>query len=236
MSMKVQSNFKQSSGQTLVETVVGVFVLTIGISTALGLAVSLFTASSSAVKQVVAAGLAREGVEAVFNMRNTNWLKSQLANNCYNYVNPSGNDANCYVDWLSIPGNPAGTYNLLPPGGVGSYILDSVSTSTDAQGYWTFTRQTTNPNYRLYLDAAAASGVFYKTTSAGATPSDYFREIYLETQTSPSYYQASIGPRLKVASRVWWIDKGCPEVSTWSAALPKCRIELVTYLTNWKNY
>ncbi len=229
--MKITQQTRNNAGQTLVETVVGIFILTIGISTALGLAVSMFNASTSAVKQVIGAGLAREGVEAVFNMRATNWLKGAIVANCWNYPT-STTDAVCHQDWLN-PG-VSGSYNI---SAAGSYVLDINPTNADTapqNTHWTFTQQGASPNYRLYYDAAATSGVLYKTSATGAVPSDYYREIVLTLET-PSYYQATIGNRLKVISRVWWNDKGCPSSATWPTS-GKCRIELVTYVTNWRNY
>jgi type II secretory pathway pseudopilin PulG len=234
-NMRIQVLQKQH-GQTLVETVVGIFVLTIGISTALGLAVAMFNATTSAVKQVVAAGLAREGVEAVFNMRGTNWLKDQnLETNCWDYVTSTAT-AYCHSDWLKLTPTVSGSYDLEPAGGSRSYTLDFTPSATDGQTYWNLVSQPPgNPQFRLYYDAAASSGAFYKTSSSGAVASDYYREIILTTETTPSYYQASIGPRLKVTSRVWWEDRNCPSSPTWSSS-GKCHIELVTYLTNWRNY
>lgn len=228
MKTRIQKRFTNNAGQTLVETVVGIFVLTIGISTALGLAVSMFNASTSAVKQVVGAGLAREGVEAIFNIRATNWLKGNLVSTCWNYPS-STSDAVCHQDWLN-PGT-SGSYNI---SAAGSYTVDQNTTGNDAQNYWTLNVQGASPNYRLYYDAAASTGVLYKTSAASAVPSDYYREIVIALET-PSYYQATIGNRLKITSRVWWNDKGCPTSATWPSS-GKCRIELVTYLTNWRNY
>jgi type II secretory pathway pseudopilin PulG len=243
--MKFSKTFKNSeSGQTLVETVVGVFVLAVGISTALGLAVSIYNASSSAIKQVLGAGLAREGAEAVFNMRATNWLKGQLVQTCYNYANAPATDAYCHQDWLN-PG-VVGTYNLTA--GTGKcYTLDFDPSTPTA--YWQFTAQAScaTNSYRLNYDASATKG-FYTTSNVGV-PSDYYRQIVLVEQTGSSftdvtgatspavgYYQASVGSRLKVISRVWWNDRSCPQATTWAATSPKCRVELVSYLTNWRNY
>lgn len=223
----------QQTGQTLVETVVGIFILTVGISTALGLAVAMYNASSSAVKQVVAAGLAREGVEAVFNMRATNWLKGTASANCYNYADASGT-AVCHLDWLT--GNGGSTYSLNPTGGPRSYTLDVNEDATDAQAVWTLSQQPVgNPQFRLYYDDDASSGVLYKTTSTSAVPSDYYREVILEVQPFVATGEDALKNRLKVVSRVWWNDKGCPSSTTWPSS-GKCRIELVTYMTNWRNY
>ncbi|MBP9686657.1 MAG: hypothetical protein KBD66_02560 [Candidatus Doudnabacteria bacterium] len=221
------------TGQTLVETVVGIFILTVGISTALGLAVSMYNVSSSAVKQVVAAGLAREGVEAIYNMRATNWLKGSTSANCYNYTDPSGT-ALCHADWLT--GSGGTTYSLNPTGGPRSYVLDVNEDSTDAQAVWALSQQPVgNPQFRLYYDEDVSTGVLYKTTNASAVASDYYREIVLEVQPFVSTGGAALQNRLKVVSRVWWNDRGCPASATWPSS-GKCRIELITYMTNWRNY
>jgi hypothetical protein len=229
--------YYSQKGQTLVETVVGIFLLTVGVSTALGLAVSIFNASSSAVKQVIATGLAREGAEAVFNMRATNWLKGAVNTDCFNYVSsPSTTDATCHRDWTN-PGI-SGTYDIRGTGGK-CYTIDFNPTTPAT--YWTMSAQVncTNNVFRLNYDSAITKGLY--TTANVGTASDYYRQIYIEEQTdstspSVSYYQSSIGPRLKVASRVWWTDRGCPAATAWTQTVPKCRIELVTYLTNWRNY
>ena len=221
------------TGQTLVETVVGIFVLTVGISTALGLAAAMYNVSSSAVKQVIAAGLAREGVEAVFNMRATNWLKGAPSANCYNYPDPSGTSI-CRTDWLT--GSGGATYALNPTGGPRSYTIDVNKNATDSQATWTLSQQPVgNPQFRLYYDDDASSGVLYKTSSASAVASDYYREVILEVQPFVSTGGDALKNRLKVVSRVWWNDKGCPVSATWPSS-GKCRIELITYMTNWKNY
>lgn len=233
-------------GQTLVETMVGIFVLTIGISTALGLAISLYSSSSGSVKQVIGTGIAREGVEAVFNMRATNWLKGDLDTGCFNYA--TGNkDANCHSDWLNPRTPSTGTYDISSAGTGKCYTLD-FNRSTPGV-FWQFTKQAScsSNSYRLNYDPAATNG-FYTTSSVGV-PSDYYRQIVLVEQTDKpftdvtgasssavSYYEDSIGPRLKVVSRVWWNEKGCPTTTTWSGTVAKCRVELITYMTNWRNY
>lgn len=226
-------------GQTLVETVVGIFVLTVGISTAIGLANSVFISTSSSVKELQAVGLAREGIEAVFSMRATNWLKGALVG-CYDY--PTGtNGAACRGLWRD-PANGSGSltdgvYDIQGTGAAGrSYILSTDHTKSDNQDYWQFTYQAgANPDYRLFYDSAATTGILYTTNSAVGVPSGFYRQILIQEETLAPYDQASIGPRLKVSSRVWWTDRGCPQSATWPTS-GGCRVELVTFLTNWRNF
>lgn len=241
---KIFQTQKSQRGQTLVETVVGIFVLTIGISTAIGLANSVFISTAGAIKQLVAVGLAREGVEAVFNMRATNWLKTTLGQ-CYDYTSGSSTGASCRDLWLS-PGTSTnlndGMYDIQGAGvGGRSYTLVTSYTALDTADYWQFTRQVGgNINYRLNFDVAASTGVLYTTNVNIGVPSDYYREIVIEEETTSPYgstgiYDKNIGPRLKIRSRVWWTDRGCAASATWPTS-GKCRIELLTYMTNWRNY
>lgn len=214
---------------------VGVFVLTIGITTALGLAISIFNASTSAVKQVVGAGLAREGVEAVFNMRATNWLKGSLdPAGCYNFVTDTNNAAPCHTDWQYVSGwydlrtNPSASPNTK------TFTLD-FNPNQDATGpFWSLIQETQS-KYALNYDATAAAGRFYYPSGAATGTSGYYRKITLKEE-QPAYTNDPDLRRLRVISQVWWTDRGCPVASDWSATVPKCRIELVSYMTNWKNY
>ncbi len=72
-------------GETIAETLIALSVLAIGITMAgTALATSLKNVSSSKNREV-AVSLAREGLEAVRNIRDTNWLKySSRRRDCWN--------------------------------------------------------------------------------------------------------------------------------------------------------
>ncbi|MDP2932547.1 MAG: hypothetical protein Q8N81_00250, partial [bacterium] len=71
---------RQSSGQTLIETIVAAGVLTTGIIGGLALAIASLGSSDQAMQQIVATGLAREGVEVVRRIRDANWNAGSLSN------------------------------------------------------------------------------------------------------------------------------------------------------------
>lgn len=87
--MKKVFNFKDyTSGQTLIETVIAIFVILVGVAGALILVFSSTRAGVTAKNRIVAANLAREGIEVVRNIRDTNWLEGRdfnegLANGSY---------------------------------------------------------------------------------------------------------------------------------------------------------
>lgn len=88
-------------GQTLIETMVALFILSMGVSSAVGLSIYAFGSSNTILNQIIGTGLAREGIEAVRNMRDTNWLNDSLiTNGCYNFVTGAIDSENCYQNWL----------------------------------------------------------------------------------------------------------------------------------------
>ncbi len=62
------------NGQTLIETLMGLFVVTIGVVSSVTLFVASTKASGDTEDQMVASNLAREGIEAVRSIRDDNWL------------------------------------------------------------------------------------------------------------------------------------------------------------------
>lgn len=107
-------------GQTIIETVIALSILTAGIGASVSLATHSLSASTSITKQLIGTGLAREAQEAVRNMRDTNWLKGTLndpVNNppgCTDFS--GGQGAACYKDWENIPSSKGG-YNISPVSG-----------------------------------------------------------------------------------------------------------------------
>lgn len=235
-----QSDKSRSSqaGQTLVETMVAVFILVMGISAALGLANYSLSSTTNIRKQIIAMGLAREGIEAVKNMRDTNWLKGDIYDFCWNFYD---NDytAPCYPDWLR---SEQGGFNI-DPDTTQSYALWFDTTELDGGPYWHFEPQEAKGGaYGLDYEGAARDNQFglysaHNLPSVANATSDYARKITLtvEGDQAPFNHDSDLGPRLKVTSQVWWKDKKCPA----SEDVPvdrRCTITLETYLTNWKNY
>jgi len=72
MFRKVKHNV---SGQGIVEVMVAIGVVTVGLVGTLSLTSSSLRFSTTSEKQIVAANLAREGIEVVRNVRDTNWLQ-----------------------------------------------------------------------------------------------------------------------------------------------------------------
>ncbi|MFA6466245.1 MAG: prepilin-type N-terminal cleavage/methylation domain-containing protein [Patescibacteria group bacterium] len=71
----ILSKVKSSAGFTLIELMITLAVFTIGISAALGLAMSNYNNSRDNLDKIIAANLAREGIELIRNVRDSNWLR-----------------------------------------------------------------------------------------------------------------------------------------------------------------
>jgi len=233
-------------GQSIIETMVAVFVLVMGITAALGLANYSFGASSNIAKQIIGMGLAREGLEAVKNMRDTNWLKGTKYTDCYNYVT-GGTTGTCYKDWLTQGAiTPEQGYNLSPGAtpATATYVLDYLKLSVQSdKNYWQLTQDNSNfaldadPNLYIKDPLLIGTGKFYYPSGSTKGTSDYYRRITIATDNSKQpYNQASIGPRVIVTSDVWWKDKKCPAVDTWELSKTACRVRLQMYMTNWRVY
>lgn len=231
--IKTNQNSFYQRGQTLVETMVASMVLVMGISAAAGLAIYGLNATSGVTKQLVAVGLAREGVEAVKNMRDTNWIRGNLSSSCFDfYTQTTG--AFCYQDWLS--GAPGG-YNINPGlGGELEYTIGFNEASNTENSYWIISPESSN--YGLTFNGNGGSNGFYSPSGNPVISSNsgYGRKITITRDNSlPVFNQATLGPRLLVQVDVWWTDKRCPAVNN-PPSNPACKITLETYLTNWKDY
>lgn len=231
MDKQELTKHKMLAGQTLIETLAAAFIMVMGVTAAAGLAIYVFGASTNIIKQIIATGLAREGVEAVKNMRDTNWLQDSAAADCWDYQ--TGNNASiCYKSWLTA------MYNISPAGGTKSYTL---TVNPSAANFWVLTQQTSNKfglNKRFSLADVAGSGfagLFVPEIASGDGDSDYYREIKLTELTNAPFNQDNFH-RILVQSRVWWTDKKCPRSQTFDSAGAACKVELQYDLTNWKNY
>lgn len=208
---------KRSSGQSLIETIIAIFVLVTGLSAGLSLAIFAFGSTSDIAEKIVATGLAREAVEAVRRMRDSNWLwgrsNGELAN-----CPELGAGQLCYRNWLTAPydfhGSRAGT----------NYRM--VFTPSAAGNKWTLD---TGSNYQLNYDPSA--GLSHAVSGSAA---NYYRKIYIIHQNTDD---PAAETQVLVRSVVWWHGKGCAAITNFTAPSDtNCKIITEEYLENWKNY
>lgn len=226
---------KNQQGQTLIETIVAAFILSMGIGAALGLANYALSVSTNIRNQTIAMGLAREGVEVVKNVRDTNWLRDTLDNDCYNHVpgQELEDNAFCYRNWLN-PGN--GGQDIEPAGGSEEFIIQF----DDAQSQpWRIVPNSSQ--YGLTASDGGTSGIselFYDSMTpvlATNASSGFARKITITEDDAFAPFNEDTGARVKVTSQVWWSGKNCQMTDDFDTN-SSCSITLETYLTNWKNY
>ena len=177
-------------------------------------------------------------------MRDTNWLNDTLVQSgCYDYAASMANYAPCYQNWLGKNGSATPPYCINPSPSSSCNGSDTTDTyylgfNSTQQNLWVLTKD--NSKFGLTFDPTnAGTGGFYSPsgTKCTSSSSDYCRKIIITKDTSDAPYNMDANlPLFKVQSEVWWVDKKCPRVDDFSSANPACRIELDTYLTNWKNY
>lgn len=79
--------FKNKKGETILETIIAVSILAIGVTLSSTLMASSLRNINTSKNRVIAVNIAREGIEAVRNIRDTNWLKfSGNARECWNHM------------------------------------------------------------------------------------------------------------------------------------------------------
>lgn len=243
---------RNQQGQTLIETLAAMFILVMGIAAAFGLATYALSTTNSMTNQIIGMGLAREGIEMVKNMRDTNWLNANLyptnltnietaTNGCYDFQNTTQYTGVCYKYWLNPLADPGLTgaasrtlYNIDPSANCANCIL-----TYDGTAFALNNPTLATPNYQVYKQTGTTKlYTQFPGTSTSGDPSNFYRRIGLsKVGDAPLNVGNDDSMKaLKVVVDVWWSQKGCP-VATVPDNLPRtCTIRLETYLTNWKTY
>lgn len=79
---------QQNYGQSLLELVVAIGIINVGLFSVWHLSFSNFNAEREAQDRVIATNLAREGIEIIKNIRDSNWLAADENNACPHNVTP----------------------------------------------------------------------------------------------------------------------------------------------------
>jgi hypothetical protein len=203
------------SGQSLIETILAIFILTTGLSSGLALAIFSFGASSDIAERITAVGLAREGVESVRMMRDTNWQQSILSD-----CGDSLSGQQCFNNWLN------GVFDIRGSGSGTNYRL--LFNPTSVNNKWSLQSDT---DYRLYSQPDESLSHF-----STANQTNFFRKITMIYEDTSEPY-TSTHPLVLVRSSVWWHGKNCAAITDLTdPGQTNCKIISEEYLTNWRNY
>ncbi|MFH1546082.1 MAG: prepilin-type N-terminal cleavage/methylation domain-containing protein [Patescibacteria group bacterium] len=196
---------KSRKGETLVEVLVALVLLVVGALSALRL-LGLASINNQITKErVIATNLAREGLEAVRNIRDTNWLRfAGERRTCWNNLEAS----ECLDDNSDGIPNQVIEYEKEY---LAKFDNDNFRWELDAAGLTNRLDlrnglDASDSDYRLQLNA---NGVY--NHDAAGTDTIYFREIYTE-YIEPDQSLATVDEEganiLRVTSKVEWYDRG----------------------------
>ncbi len=247
------------SGQSLIETIGAIFILTMALTTVIGVALYAFSRSSVSQKQVVAVNLASEGIDVMRMVRDTNWLEGDayrgtsadlynLDSDCGtsddggpraedNSAENSMDTKQCYPSWLQGPtGTSYRGYNI-SLGNSGDYrLIFDQPTRT-----WTLDRRGSGETFNLCYDAntgAYSHGGVWDTKACDINTNPPFVRRVRVTQASTSSPYTPLHPLLLVTSAVAWSDRNCPPIAGVDPVtfVTPCKVVAEEYLSNWKDY
>lgn len=242
------------SGQTLIETIGAIFVLTMALSAVLGVIIYALAQGEVSQKQVVATNLAREGVDVVRMMRDTNWLESDAENGSWaldsdcGAAPPPGNtgspptgqnsgDENfmdgkvCYPRWMTGPSN----------GNFHGYDIDPQTVDEDSRlAYvppttWILESLSGQKNYNLCL---MPDGSYQHSNPCDNNANPPFARKVSIIRGSNDIPYTRRNPQLRVTSTVIWSGRSCPAIDNEDPATfsTNCKVITEEIITNWKDY
>ena len=250
----IQSKNSQS-GQSLIETLVAIFILVTALSVGLGLAIYASSNTTRTKNQIIATNLAREGLEVVRMFRDTNWLKAEddagvddlytAFGGCMYGLLPS-TWRPCYPEAFDEP------YDIEASSSANDYrIFFNPSAETD----WEIDTSNGTENYLLCLHT---DGTYRHNNPGGSgitcDSSQFARRVSISVGNTSAPFTpsesnpAALGfppnygghsPELVVTSTVVWQGKRCPaftsSVNPLTFTTP-CKLTMSERLTNWKDY
>jgi len=204
MFLKHTPHLGNKKGESLVEVIMAIFVVALGSGVATSLIISALQANSFSRDNLIALNLAVEGIEAIREIRDANWLRfSYNKEQCWN-IRPDASDCETGTRIAVGPytvnlDTTSYNWNIPNPALTGNLNLDHPD-------------DTINNQYRLYYDA---SHTMY--TPPGAPGNE----------KSPFYRMVSIGypndEMMSISSLVQWKSQGVTH-----------QVSLQTTLTNYQ--
>lgn len=201
------------NGTTIIESIVVMMIVVVWVIGMYNIFVKSQHISTSTSNRVQAIAMAREWIEALTNIRDTNWLLYGVNNQkCWHTMNYNGNCITA-ASWATMIAT--GSYILYQNPSSNRWYLSWVTVIDDNYSTGTYRN-----DFRVNLETVGSSN-FY-TQSGGTNFSPLFtREIkisYLDSFSPPQ--------QMKVESLVRWSDSAR---SWWNY-----EVKFDTILTNWK--
>jgi type II secretory pathway pseudopilin PulG len=216
-------NLHKHQGQTLIETIVAIFILTTSLTASLALTVYVFANSARSLNEITATNLAKEGVDVIRNIRDTNWLESDDKGGPWGLTacTLAGKTFNCYPRaWEGVPGNGYHHYDISLDGNY--QVVFNSSTNT-----WTL--DSSPSSFAIYKQADGS----YNSTVNGFPV--FARKVTLTHNSNPPFGAGSLS-EITVTSTVGWTGKGCSTMTNFDPTTTNCSVAISERLTNWKDY
>ncbi len=245
-----KNNFQK--GQSLIETIAAIFILTMALTTVIGVTIYALSKSNVSQKEIVATNLAREGIDVLRMMRDTNWMAGDVGGANYSLdvdcgtTPPNGNtglpqtgqggasenpmnNKTCYPQWMDGP-----TYNFDPNSWSGANDA-RVRLDTPSSVSWIL--ETVNGSRRYHMCIEATGEIRHSNACDNNTNPPYARRIQISSANTASPYTRR-NPQLRVVSTVVWQDKKCPSIVNADPVSlnTSCKVVTEEFLTNWKDY
>ena len=212
------------AGQTLIETLLATFILTTSLVAGLSVAIYALTASAVSKNQIIATNLAREGIEAIRMMRDSNWLAAE--------PDPASVDPDSTDDLQSCAGSPMNGAFCYPK----VFIAPAYNFNNGVSGSFGLTFDSSSRSWSFVSDYflfQQSDGSFSRNSNG---PWQISRKITFTYLTSGDY--SATYPALSVKSIVGWVGKNCTEMNPVNGdpETTNCKVIVEEQLTNWKNY
>jgi hypothetical protein len=193
------SKNKQKSGFSLIEVVIAITTLVVVVVAATTLVVSSIRTTTLNIDNIVAYNLAQEGLEAVRNMRDSNYLSNQdwrKGGNIFwgsDFDQKEGEYTIEYKNIGRIMGMENQTINAVYLRQYAPWILKPIGKDEEA---------------KLYLIEDLSLGVkrYSHDSTLGGTESKFSRKIIIKEVEEEGKPEGS--PKIRVESLVFWNDKG----------------------------
>ena len=208
---------KNISGTSIIEAMVVLLVVLIAITWAYDMFANAIRVTEWSENKLMAISIAKEWIEAVTNIRDTNWkVLPWDYKNCWNVLNYNTDCFNDNVTFNDIPDN----WSFTVWKDTNDYRWKLTQYSS-----WSYSDSTYRTNFQVGIDTL---GFFTQTGTVNNLKPIFTREIeinYLEDGILWTF-TSSEEQKMQVKSIVQWSDSSSKNVR---------KVEMETILTNWKN-
>jgi|GEM_PF-1092542 len=210
---------KKQRGDTILEVVIATAILSTVMVATFDILQRAIDTNLNIKNRVIALNIAREGLEATRNIRDTNWLKYSGDRRgkwlCHDsdLVPDTCEGSTVSTDFLNDNDATNDTFYTVDfDVSANRYYLEESTMQTDIDF---LVNQLNREDFRLYLTPSAPQRYTHETT--GNTSTLFYRQIYLDIEnpydsTAPAFCNnddpTCNKARLKVISRVYWQEDG----------------------------